>query len=177
MNGSKVAVSPTMKYRPTMGVLTGEGTEDARKKAALILEVLAGVKRPSDASQVLGATLQAYYAWEAKALQAFVKALEPHGRGPRRRPDTVIAELAREKKRLEQELARKGSFIRMAERAMGFGPLGRPKPDLQKNGRRKRRPDVRAVRAVALLRKPAVVTETPSPGGPAAETKAGVKSS
>ena len=51
-------------------------SEGARKTAAVVLEVMAGTIKPSDAADVLGITTVSYYNLEARALQGMVRACE-----------------------------------------------------------------------------------------------------
>ena len=44
------------------------GSRDARRFAAAILEVMAGIRTPTDAAAVLGITMQRYYILEKRAL-------------------------------------------------------------------------------------------------------------
>ena len=50
----------------------------ARRQAATILEVLAGVRRPSEAAQVLEISLPRYYQLEQRALAGLVSACSCH---------------------------------------------------------------------------------------------------
>src|SRR5262249_7411877 len=59
-------------------------TREARQRAALILEVLAGGRTPVQAAQPLAVSLSRYYLLEEKALHGLLAACEPAPRGPRR---------------------------------------------------------------------------------------------
>jgi len=50
-------------------VATGQASPQARRLAAVILEVLAGLKGPSEAAQAAGASVPRYHAAQARALQ------------------------------------------------------------------------------------------------------------
>jgi len=152
----------TRTTRPEPRPFTGE--EGAKRSAALILEVLAGLRTPTEASTALGVTAMRYYVMERRALEGMVQALGPRPKGKRRRPEDALAEAAREKTRLEREVGRLQSLVRAAERAMRLPPP--PSREKAKGDkRRRRRPQVRAVKAMALLRAPAVPVPTAPEAG------------
>ena len=133
----------------------------ARRQAAVILEVLAGVRRPSDAAQALGISVPRYYQVEQRALMGLVAACEPAPRGPRREQARRIAALEREKLRLQRECDRQQALVRATQRSLGLAPPAAvrslPKDrDGKKDGspakrRRNRRPMVRALQAARSL--------------------------
>lgn len=137
----------------------GVGRE-ARRLAAVILDVLAGSRTPTQACETLGVSLPRYYQLEARALGGLVAACESRPRG--RRPD-VEAELAGARKELERvkrELARSQSLVRLTQKTVGVAP---PLP--AKAGKRKRKPVVRAMRRADRLREEATSgTEPPGEG-------------
>ena len=73
-----------------------QGSAEAKRLAAAILEGLAGIRGPQDASQALGISMTRYYQMEARALQGLVAALEPRRRGRQHNPQVVLARLERE---------------------------------------------------------------------------------
>ena len=153
----------TAKPERLEGTVNVEGSHDARLTASVILDVLTGLWRPAEAAQALSVSLPRYYALETRALQGFVAALEPRTRGPGRRLETIIAELTRDKRRLEQEVSRKQTLIRLSQRVIGVPALDRARgKDLQKNGKRRRRIEVRAQRAAKALRKQASAPAAPA---------------
>jgi hypothetical protein len=131
-----------------------QGDEGAKKSAALILEVLAGLRTPTEASRVLGVTAMRYYVLERRALEGMVQALAPRPKGKRRRPEDALTEAERAKVRLEREVGRLQALVRAAQRTIGLppAPSRERKPG---DKRRRRRPQVRAVKTIALLRAPA----------------------
>lgn len=145
----------------------------ARRQAAAILEVLAGVRRPSEAAQSLGTSLPRYYQLERRALLGMLSACEPAPRGPRIDLSRRIAALERENRRLLRECDRQQALVRSVERSLGLaqttadkpvakGKEGKsPAPD---NGRRrrKRRPSVRALKAIQGLQAEEAVVATSS---------------
>src|SRR6266704_3639392 len=90
--------------RPQPRPLTGD--EGAKRSAAMILEVLAGMRTPSEASTALGVTTMRYYVLERRALEGMVQALVPRPKGKRRRPEDALAQAGREKVRLSQRVLR-----------------------------------------------------------------------
>jgi hypothetical protein len=97
-----------------------------------------------------------------------VQALVPRPKGKRRRPEDALKEAGREKARLEREVGRLQALVRAAQRTMGLPPP--PSREKTKGDqRRRRRPQVRAVKTIALLRAP-VPEANPghAPGAPEA---------
>jgi hypothetical protein len=109
-----------------------EGSDGARRLCALVLEVLAGVRTPTDAAGVLGVSLARYYALEAQALLG-------------------LERLGRELERLHREAARQQALLRAQGRAVGIPPPVKPMAKPQGKKRRPRRPAVRALRAAKAL--------------------------
>lgn len=138
---------------------TAQASAQARRQAAAILEVLAGLRRPAEAAQVLGTSLVRYYQWERRALDGLLAGCEPAARGPR--PDLLrqIRRLEKDVSRLERECGRQQALVRAAERSLGLAALSAGKAAVQGqeeksgvSGKRRRRPTVRALKAVRALR-------------------------
>jgi hypothetical protein len=153
----RTAPSPRSgRQRPGHPRVPNAGSREARQRAAVILDVLAGVCTPTGAAQMLGTSITRYYVLEARLLAALVTACEDRPRGRARGPEQEIAALKREVERLKQECARKQSLVRAVQRTMGL-TLPEPHVASAKGGRRRRRrPVVRALRAAAALRTPPV---------------------
>jgi hypothetical protein len=121
--------------------------------AAAILEVLAGVRTPTQAAEALGVSLPRYYQVETRAL---VAGCAPRPRGPGRSPDHELAALRRQYERLQRELSRQQTLVRLAQRTLGLAP---PKPPASPAGgkdqrkKRRRKPVVRALRAAEVLQR------------------------
>lgn len=126
------------------------GSREARQRAAVILDVFAGITKPADAATTLSMSLTRYYAFESRLLAALVAACENRPRGPGISVDRRIALLEAEVTRLKQECARKQALVRAVHRTMGV-PVAEHKP-LAKGRRRRRRPVVRAGHVAAALR-------------------------
>lgn len=130
--------------------LDGSETE-ARRSAALVLEVLAGARTPLEAAKAMGVSPPRYYLLEERGILGLVEALKPRARGPGRRPERELEKLRREVKRLERECARGQSLLRQAQRAMG---LSSPEEKPPEPGKRKPKRSrlARALRAAEALR-------------------------
>jgi hypothetical protein len=156
-----VKKSPQRARRGSCQPLQNGASSPARRQAAVILEVLAGVRRPSDAAQALGISVPRYYQVERRALVGLVAACEPAPRGPRREHARQIAALEREKLRLQRECDRQQALVRAAQRSLGLAPPSAVRPPAKdpagkKEGgpakrRRNRRPLVRALQAARSL--------------------------
>lgn len=147
----------------TAPVPRGGASERARRQAAAILEVLAGVRRPHDAAQVLEISLPRYYQLEQRALAGLVSACEPAPRGPRHDQSRQLARLEREKQRLQRECDRQQALVRVTQRSLGLMPPAKPSGKDSPTAAagtvgkrcRNRRPVVRALRAARALAKDA----------------------
>lgn len=136
------------KARPGQPRIEG-GSREARLRAAVILDVLAGLCSPAEAARAVGVSLPRYYTLESRLLGQLVSACEDQPRGKRAGPEKRIAELEREVERLRRECARKQALVRAVQRTMGINlPEKRP---LDKR-KRPRRPTIRALKAAAVLR-------------------------
>lgn len=163
------------KTSKPMGAKALTGSPDAKRRAAVILEVLSGLRRTEDACDAMKVALPRYYFLETRALQGLIAALEPRPKGRQRRPEDEIGALQKDRDRLQRELNRTQALVRASQRALGIPQP--PKPDekskLAGTGRRKRRATVRAIRTVRALRK-GLDTTPPSAAEPSKEEKAAV---
>ncbi len=130
----------------------GQGNSvEAKRLATAILEVLAGMRTPTQAAQALGMSVMRYYQVEARGVQGLITACESPRRGPQRSVEKEMRTLRREHERLQRELGRQQALARMAQRSIGLSapPPPSPKPGGKK---RRRRPSVRGLRMVEQLR-------------------------
>jgi hypothetical protein len=149
-----------------------EASDQARRLAAAILEVLAGARTTGDAARALGLSLARYYQIEARALAGLVSACEDRRRGRRGGPGGELAALRRECEQLRRECSRQQALARATRRTAGLTPA--PAPAAAEGGprRRARRPTARALKMAALLRPgeespaPAPAPAPPSPAPP-----------
>jgi hypothetical protein len=126
---------------------------ETKRLATAILEVLAGVRTPTDAAKSLEISLSRYYLLETRALAGLLTACEPRTKGPGRSVEREIAKLQRELAASQRECARQQSLLRAAQRVVGLVPPQPSKATL-KNGAKKthrRRPTARALRAARTI--------------------------
>lgn len=114
-------------------------TSEAQRRAAVILEVLAGVRTAQDGAGVLKISSNHYYLLERKALGGLVKACEPaprRGRLPA--PEKRIRKLEQELERCRRDCQRQAALVRAAQRAIGLplSPLSTPDASAKKSRRR-----------------------------------------
>src|SRR5260370_31267576 len=166
-NGVKEAAPPAAAARPAkkrsrLGHTPGGGGRgkdvghEARRRAAAILEVLAGARTPSQAAEALGVSLPRYFQIETRAMQALVAGCEPRPRGPARSADQELTALRRQHERLQRELGRQQTLVRPAERTIGLAPPRAPVNQAggkDRSKKRRRRPVVRALRAAEQLQR------------------------
>jgi hypothetical protein len=135
--------------------LAAASSRDAKRTAAAILEVLAGLRSPPQAAEALGVSLPRYYQLEARGLTGLLEASEPRPRGRQSDPSKELAALQKENERLRQEVGRQQTLVRAAQRTVGLGPA--PPPAAKPAGKkgRSRRPVVRALNLAARLKQEA----------------------
>jgi hypothetical protein len=142
---------------------------EARKRTAMILEVMGGLSTPSAAAAAAGMSLPRYYALEKKALEGLAAACAPLGRrGRRASPEREVEGLRERVKRLEREASRNLALLRASQRAAGWtAPLAKKKPDKNGGGRKPRRPAARALAVAESLRRAAASPIMPAMSGAA----------
>lgn len=182
MNANPTGKGPTAKdqttsrakaVRPPRSSPSASGT--AQRRAAVILEVLAGVRTVAEAAQTLGICANHYYLLERKALAGLVAACEPQPKGKQPDPKKELTALRQALERSERECQRQAALVRATQRALN---LPAPPTDRTasaatrrtKNGKppRKRKKSVRALRAAQQLAgaagaQPDVAMQEPSP--------------
>lgn len=127
------------------GSIEPEGIE--RRRAVVVLEVLAGLRGAGEAARELGIALQGYYQLEERAVKGLVRALVPRPPGPKRDWQRECEDLQKEKERLVAENARYQALVRTAQLSVGVDPDAPKKATKKRN----RRPTVRALRAIDQL--------------------------
>lgn len=125
-----------------------DGSRDAKRIAAVVLEVLAGARSPQDAADALAVSLPSYYIAENRAIAGLVSACEPTARYSQHSTEVELATMKKENERLQRDLARHQALSRVAQRTIGLPP-----PSKDDKSKKKRSPRIRALRAVAQLRK------------------------
>lgn len=128
--------------------------------ALAILDVLVGSRTPLQAAECLGVSLPRYYQLEVRALDGLLSACEPRPRGRQASVETELAAVRKESERLKREVTRYQSLVRLTQRTVGVPP-----PVPVKEGKRKRKPVVRAMRRAEKLRVDVDPGTEPSGGG------------
>jgi hypothetical protein len=142
-------VKPVRKVRKEKTAV--QGSEEAKRMAAAILEVMSGARSPSEACEALRISKMRYYALEERALQGMVLGLEPRPLG-RKRPsaDDVLKGVQRERDQLKRELGRAQALVRLVRKSVKL-----QEPPQRKKGKRHWKPPARTPRLLARLREPA----------------------
>jgi hypothetical protein len=137
-----------------------EASREAKRLAAVVLDVLAGARTPPQAAEALGVSLPRYYQLEARALAGLLAACEGRPRGRRPADEAELVGARKELERVKRELGRAQALVRLTQRAVGVAP-----PPPTKPGKRKRKPVVRALRRAEQLRQEASVGTEPAGEG------------
>jgi hypothetical protein len=169
---------PRRRHTPGGAGLGKDASREAQRLAAAILEVLAGARTPGQAAEALGVSLPRYFQLETRAMQGLVESCQARPRGPGHSAERELAALRRRYERLERELARQQTLVRLAQRTIGLAP---PKEEARAKGtaaatkggsrssKRRRRPVVRALRAAEQLQRQS--EEAPATAAEAAQAK------
>jgi len=140
---------------PRKGHAVEGGSSDANRIAVAILEVLGGMRSPAEAASALNISLPRYYVLETRALEGMVAACEPRPLGKQPSPQTRIDALEKELQQARRECARQQALVRAAQRSVGLPSTetqkGKASPKRDRQGRKKRRPTVRALKAAKTL--------------------------
>jgi len=134
-------------------------SREAKRLAAVVLDVLAGSRSPPQAAEALCVSLPRYYQLEARALGGLLAACESRPRGRRPEAEAELVAARKELDRVKRELARAQSLVRLTQRTLGVAP-----PTPTKPGKRKRRPVVRALRRAEQLHQQSSGPEPPGEG-------------
>lgn len=116
--------SATRRVRATKGLARGMKVDEvdlaARRRAACVLEVLAGVRSPEEAAMALEVQLGTYFQIEERALRGLLSSCGPQPRG--RAPDyaKALEESRRRVGELEREVQRHQALLRSAQRTAGL---------------------------------------------------------
>jgi hypothetical protein len=121
-------------------------SREAKKRAAVVLEVLAGSRTPPQAAEALGLSLSRYYQMEAHAVVGLIAACDARPPGPQPDGQTELRNVKKELERVKRDLVRSQSLVRLTQRTVGVAPPSPAKP-----GKRKRRPMVRALHLAEQL--------------------------
>jgi hypothetical protein len=130
-------------------------SKEAKRLAAVILEVLAGVRTLPQAAETLGLSQARYYQIEARAFQGLLEACEPRPKGRQADPLREMVTVVRENERLRRELGRQQSLVRLTQRSIGLNAPVPSKETPQGKKSRKRRPMARALSLAKRLQQEA----------------------
>ena len=148
MSTTPPASQPSKRPRNSVP-LVPEASKDAKRLAAVILEVWAGLRTPLQAAEALSVSLPRYYQIEANGLHGLVAGCTPKPKGRQVNSTREATALKRDNERLRRELGRQQALIRLTQRGLGVVPPP-AKPATPKKGRR-RKPVVRALTLAARL--------------------------
>jgi hypothetical protein len=129
-------------------------SKDVKRLAAVVLEVLAGMRTPLQAAEAIGRSEAGYYQLEARALRGLLEACAPKPKGRQANPAGGLAQLQRENERLRRDLQRQQSLVRVTQRSIGLTPPA-PPPKAAGKKKRQRKPVVRALSLATRLRQEA----------------------
>jgi hypothetical protein len=148
-------------WLPPGGTDLGKDTSrEARRVAAMVLEVLAGSRTTGDAAAALGISMTRYYLLETRALQGLVAACEPRTQGRQRSLTADLQALQRDGERSRREILRLQALLRAAQRTVGLAPP--PAPPKGAGKKRQRRPAARALTVAQHLQSAANDMSAPS---------------
>jgi hypothetical protein len=152
-----------MVNRPRNTVpIAPQASKEAKRLAAVILEVLAGLRTLPQAAEALQLSLPRYYQLEARGLRGLLEACEPKPKGRQPNPAREMAATQRENERLQRELNRQQALVRLSQRSIGLSPPPAPAPKSPGKKGRKRKPLVRVLSVAARLKQEASAAEPPT---------------
>lgn len=167
-NEGALSSSATRRVRATKGLARGMKVDEvdlaARRRAACVLEVLAGVRSPEEAAIALEVQLGTYFQIEERALRGLLSSCSPQPRGHAPDYAKALEESRRRVGELEREVQRHQALLRSAQRtasllseSRGSSPARAPSAPSRvvvssaSSRRSGRVPKARALRAVAAL--------------------------
>jgi hypothetical protein len=123
---------------------------------------LGGTRTPTGAAKELNVPIPRYYHLESRALQGLLDACEPRSIGRVKTAESELNAVKKEAERFKRECARYAALVRVAQRTIGLSaPPPPPKGKALGQGKGRRKPTVRALKAVERLKEG--VQEVPSP--------------
>lgn len=139
--------------QPAPGPMLKGGGREGRKVAALVLEVLAGELNPSEAAEILQVGLSRYYQMEKRALEGLIRACAaPERKGRQKNEAARIQKLERELQTQQREYRRAQALLRAAQKIGGIATaVAEVRGRKSKNGRKRRKPMARALKAAQTL--------------------------
>jgi len=171
-HGKQSGAAPRGRPRdagPGGAELPRDASRHARRVAAMVLEVLAGARTPTEGAQALAISVGRYYQLETRALRALLSACEPSPKGRQANPAQELARLQRDQERWRREVLRQQALVRAAQRTVGLAPPAPPSP--KPGQKRRRRLAARALHVAARLHQAnqeSAPAEAATPGEPVA---------
>jgi len=164
MNGTTNSKALVKRPRNTVP-LAPEVSKDAKRLAAVVLEVLAGLRTPPQAATAIGLSQAGYYQLESRALRGLLEACVPKPKGRQPNPGSDLAQLQRQNERLQRDLVRQQSLVRVTQRSIGLSPPPAAPPKTAAGKKtRKRKPVVRALSLAKRLKQEAADPEAAAAG-------------
>lgn len=118
-------------------------SEQAKKNAEAVLEVLAGTMTPQEAAGALGMSFSRYYILEAKAVEGMIGGCEPCRKGRTPTSARELDRLREANQQLTRQVTRYQALVRATHRTVG---LTETKTEGKKGKRRPKRPTIRALK-------------------------------
>jgi hypothetical protein len=144
--------APSEKTKRAKGPQMKSSSHHAKLLATAILEVLGGLRLPTEAAKALNISQARYYQLESRALNGFLSACEPVPKGRVVSAASELLQAQKEVQRLQKECARYAALVRLAQRTVGLARPEPPKAAQKGSGtHRRRKPTVRALKAAELL--------------------------
>jgi hypothetical protein len=150
-------------------------SEQTRRTAAVILEVLAGLRTTQEAAAAIEVSVPRYYALEARAVEGLVRACRKRPLGPTRSAERKVKKLEEELRRLRSENTRTLALLRVAQRAVGIKAAAKTAEKASGGAKkpRRRKPTARALRMAQFLEVRAEKKSVAPPGAGADHDGAG----
>lgn len=154
MSSSSSSSGTAASTAPAARRASSTSASDAQRRAAVILEVLAGVRSAVQGAAALGISVNHYYLLERQALGGLVAACAPRPKGQRPDAERRLRTLEQALERSQRECQRQAALVRATQRAVGL-PAPPPVRPASKSRRgkagaapavRRRRTSVRALR-------------------------------
>lgn len=144
------AESPERKESPP-------ASAEAQRRAAVILEVLAGVRSATEGAAVLTISVNHYYLLERQALAGLVAGCEPRPKGKQPDPRRQLEALEQALARSQRECQRQAALVRATQRAVGLPATPAPEVTPATARRDRQRSPTKAGKSGARRRRTAAV--------------------
>jgi hypothetical protein len=154
MSTQNIPKRPSASARKPGAAVGVSASPEARRLAAVILEVLAGLRGPAEAATACGLSLPRYYCCELRALHGLLAACEPRPRGRQPSAEGELARLRRQCQQLQRQCDRQQALLRLAQRSIGLVPAAAARGGAsgKPSGKKRRRPRTRVLKVLSELR-------------------------